>query len=88
MEGVSKQELKQVGQLLLIIVLIMALGFWGFLQSPMYQAKVEQDRINAINYLINNRMVPEDKKQEIMDKYGLTIEDLTTDRLLEGTAKP
>lgn len=70
-----------------ILMLLMVLPLFGglfawWLYSPMYKAFLNEQRINAQNYLIRNYYYKIDGKADMMDFYGLTDNDTNPSKIM------
>ena len=79
------KEVKDVLQMLVLVVPIMAGCYFAWLQTPMYKDIKEQMRMQTQLYLQQTYYsnIPGLNKDEMMRKYGLTDADINPLKMLE-----
>ena len=81
MDGVSREELKQVGQMLLVVLpLMIGLAVFMF-NSPMYHDMQATKRAIAQSYLLKQYTLS-DERDSIIDRYGFTDDEVDPIKLL------
>lgn len=74
-----KKEVKDILQLLLLVLPLFGIMVFGWFHSPMYADAIEQNRVRAQIYLAKTYYYSsyvEEQRQMLMDHYGLTEKGL------------
>lgn len=75
-----RKEVKDILQLLLLILPMFGITVFGWLHSPMYADVIEKDRLAAQIYLVKTYFFRsyfiDEERQAMMEHYGFTEEDI------------